>query len=123
MSIEDNKAFIRRYMEATGQDKSTATLAEYMADEALEHLVQLYETAFPGYLVVAEDIIAEGDKVVMRGILHGTHTGDLMGIAPTQREVLWPLVFIYRIADGKIAEHWLIADQLGLLQQLGVLPG
>ena len=67
-------------------------------------------------------MIAEGDKVVVRSTFRGTHKGDLMGIAPTGTQVTMPLILIYRIADDKIIEHWMQADALGLLQQLGVIP-
>jgi len=72
--------------------------------------------------LIAEDMIAEGDKVVLRSTFRGTHKGDLMGIAPTGKQVTMPLILIYRIADDKIVEHWMQADALGLLQQLGVIP-
>jgi len=67
-------------------------------------------------------MIAEGDKVVVRSTFRGTHKGDLMGIPPTGKQVTMPLILIYRIADDKIVEHWMQADALGLLQQLGVIP-
>ncbi len=72
--------------------------------------------------LIAEDMIAEGDKVVVRSTFRGTHKGDLMGIPPTGKQVTMPLILIYRIADDKIVEHWMQADALGLLQQLGVIP-
>ena len=124
MSAEENKAFIRRCFDAMGKDKSVATLDEYIADadEELKQHIVAFEAAFPGYGIIVEDMIAEGDKVVVRGTMHGTHKGDLMGIPPTGKQVTMPVIIIYRIADGKIVEHWMIADQLGLMQQLGVFP-
>ena len=123
MSTEDNKTFIRRYFEAiSGKDKATAVVNRYVTDEELKHHIALYEGAFPNYELIAEDMIAEGDKVVVRSTFRGTHKGDLMGIAPTGKQVTMPLILIYRIADDKIVEHWMQADALGMLQQLGVIP-
>ena len=123
MSPEENKAFIRRYFEAlSGKDKPAAVVNRYVSDEELQHHIALYEAAFPNYQLIAEDMIAEGDKVVVRSTFRGTHKGDLMGIPPTGKQVTMPLMLIYRIADDKIVEHWMQADALGLLQQLGAIP-
>ena len=123
MSTEDNKTFISRYFEAlSGKDKATAAVNRYVTDEELKHHIALYEAAFPNYELIAENMIAEGDKVVVRSTFRGTHKGDLMGIAPTGKQVTMPLILIYRIADDKIVEHWMQADALGMLQQLGVIP-
>ena len=78
--------------------------------------------AFPGYQLIVEDMIAEGDKVAVRGTVKATHAGDPMGIPPTDKQVKVPLSIIYRIAGSKIVEHWMVSDQLGLMQQLGVIP-
>ena len=123
MSTEDNKTFIRRYFEAiSGKDKATAVVDRYVTDEELKHHIAFYEAAFPNYEFIAEDMIAEGDKVVVRSTFRGTHKGDLMGIAPTGKQVTMPLILIYRLADDKIVEHWMQADALGMMQQLGVIP-
>jgi predicted ester cyclase len=123
MSPEENKAFIRRYFEAlSGKDKPAAVVNRYVSDEELKHHIALYKAAFPSYQLIAEDMIAEGDKVVVRSTFRGTHKGDLMGIPPTGKQVTMPLILIYRIAEDKIVEHWMQADALGLLQQLGAIP-
>ena len=123
MSTEDNKTFIRRYFEAlSGNDKATAVVNRYVTDEELKHHIAFYEAAFPNYELIAEDMVAEGDKVVVRSTFRGTHKGDLMGIAPTGKQVTMPLILIYRLADDKIVEHWMQADALGMMQQLGVIP-
>jgi predicted ester cyclase len=69
-----------------------------------------------------EDLIAEGDKVVVRGTLRGTHQGDFMGIPPTGKVVTFTAIAICRFAGGKEVEHWSNADVLGLMQQLGAIP-
>jgi predicted ester cyclase len=123
MSPEENKAFIRRYFEALSiKGKPAAVVNRYVTDEELKHHIAQYEAAFPGYHLTAEEMIAEGDKVVVRSTFHGTHKGDLMGIPPTGKQVTMPLILIYRVASDKIVEHWMQADSLGLLQQLGVVP-
>jgi len=67
--------------------------------------------------------IVEGDKVVSRGTLRGTHRGEFQGIPPTGKRIEVTWISIDRIADGKIAEHRVEQDNLGMLQQLGVIPG
>ena len=68
------------------------------------------------------DQIAEGDKVVTRLSGSGRHTGELMGAAPTGKELKWTAVVISRFIDGKIAEEWVEFDALSFLQQLRVMP-
>jgi predicted ester cyclase len=121
MSAEENKTLIRRYFDLFNQDWNAA-LNEYVADEELAQHIQFFETVFPNYQLVAEDMVAEGDKVVVRTRMHGRHQGSLMAIAPTGKEVTMPFMIIYRVANGKIVQHWLIADQMGLMQQLGAMP-
>ena len=67
-------------------------------------------------------VIGEGDTVVVHATHHGRHTGDLMGIPPTDRPVAYDYVHIVRFRDGKGAEHWGIRDDMTLMRQLGVLP-
>ncbi len=90
--------------------------------EGRKQFVQAFKAAFPGIVGTTEDVIAEGDKVVLRWSAQGTHEGDFMGIPPTGREILLTGTTVYRIAGGKIAEEWTQADMLGLMTQLGVVP-
>jgi predicted ester cyclase len=124
MSAQENKAFIRQYFDALNKEKSAATVDQYVADsdEELKQHIAFFDVVFPNYQLVAEDMIAEGDKIVVRGVVRGTHKGDLMGIPPTGKQVEFPLMLIYRVAGGKIVEHWMVADQLSLMQQLGAIP-
>lgn len=124
MSAEENKACIRRYFDALAKDKSPATVNQYVADsdEELKQHIIFFEAAFPGYQMTIEDLVAEGDKVAVRAMFQGTHRGDLMGVLPTGKQVTTPVMLIYRLAGGKIVEHWMNADQLGMMQQLGVIP-
>lgn len=82
--------------------------------------------AFPDWHIDIEDLIAEGDKVVVRATGHGTHRGEFMGISPTGKRVSVRWIAIYRVEYGKLVEHWQNIDDLGLLKQLGAnlsLPG
>jgi predicted ester cyclase len=67
-------------------------------------------------------VIGDGDLVALHCTHHGSHTGELMGIAPTGREVSYPYVHIVRFRDGKAVEHWGVRDDMTLMRQLGVLP-
>ena len=79
--------------------------------------------AFPDLCAIVEDEIAEGDWVVQRLTLSGTHRGEYCGLPPTGRRATWQLVAIQRLGhDGKVAEHWSSPDLFGLLRQLGAPP-
>ena len=75
--------------------------------------------AFPDVEVSEKDLIAAGDRVIERSEVVGTHRGDFMGIPATNRRVSWSEIHIYRLEDGKIAEHWVELSMLELMQQLG----
>lgn len=117
-----NKEFVLEYFAALNQDKSPATVDKYMTDEVLKEHIVMFETAFPGYQLTAKEMIAEGDNVFVRTEFTGTHDGDLMGIAPTGKPVTIEIALTYRIENGKIVDHWMLADQLTMLQQIGAIP-
>jgi predicted ester cyclase len=125
MSTEANKAFVRSYLEAlSGKDKPRALQDEYIADsdeELKEHIV-FFEASFPRYALPIDDMIAEGDKVAVHTRFEGTHNGELLGIAPTGKDVSVPFIITYRLAGGKIAQHWMSFDRMALMEQLGVAP-
>ena len=126
MSTEENKAFIRRYLDAfSGKAKPRELLDQYIADsdEELKQHALAFEAAFPHYEITADDMIAEGDKVAVLARFRGTHQGDLMGIAPTGKEAEVPFAITYRIADGMIVEHWMSFDRMAMMDQLGLVPG
>ncbi len=136
MSTEENKAIVRRFFEETSRgnlDVLDALMSENYVDhnlppglppgrEGQRRLIRSYLQAFPDLRFTIEELIAEGDKVVTRGRYQGTQQGELMGIPPTGKQVNVALIDIVRVADGKFVEHWIEADTLGLLQQLGALP-
>lgn len=122
MSVETNKDLIRRYFEALRQDKSPATLDEFIEEDDLKQHIAFFEQVFPDYYIDIEDMLAEDDQVAVRGMVHGVHKGEFMGIPPSGKQVSFPLMITYRIANGKIIEHWMLADMMSLMQQLGALP-
>jgi steroid delta-isomerase-like uncharacterized protein len=90
--------------------------------EAVRAFFSMLFAGFPDARATILDMIAEGDKVVQRASTEGTHTGSFLGIPPTGKHAKWSLIDIYRIADGKIVEHWVETDQMSLMQQLGLVP-
>jgi predicted ester cyclase len=122
MSSETNKQLIREYLEALRKDKSPATLDKYISDEHLKQHIAMFEAALPGYWIEAADLIAEDDRVAMRGIVHGVHNGSLMGIPATGKTITIQGYLIYRIANNKIVEFWMLADMPALLEQIGAVP-
>ena len=135
MSTEENKANVRRGFEAVNQ-KNLAVFDELLTPdivvhnasttnqglEAYKQVLSMYMTAFPDLHFTIEDMIAEGDTVVVRYTTRGTHQGNFMGIPPTGKQVSGTGIFIDRIVNGKAVEQWINGDDLGLLQQLGVVP-
>lgn len=121
--IEDNKALICQYLATlSGKDKPESIVNIYLSDEKLKQHIKLFESAFPRYKLIIEDMIAEGDKVAVRATFQGIHRGEFMGIKPASREITISGMLIYRIVNGKIVEHWMNFDNLGMMQQLGVIP-
>lgn len=90
--------------------------------QGLKDRVTMIATAFSQTFTI-EDVIAEGDRVVVRWTGSGTHVGEFMGIPPTGRSFTIAGIDIHRIEGGRMAEHWHVVDQLSLLQQLGLIPG
>jgi predicted ester cyclase len=124
MSAEGNKEFIRSYFGAlSGKDKPPELQDQYIADsdQVLKEHIAMFEAAFPHYELIPEEMVAEGEKVAVRTTFRGTHGGDFLGIAPTGKQVDIAIALIYRISGGKIVEHWMLADQMALMTQLGVL--
>ena len=123
MSVSENKVLISRYLDAiNGKEKPAAVVDQFIseADAVLKQHIAGYEAAFPRYVLDVEDLIAEADKVVLRFTFSATYGGGFMNIRATGQQVAVPGIIIYRIADGKIVEHWMLVDSAVLMQQLGV---
>ena len=120
MSIEENKALVHRLIEAwnTGNMDLIEELLipNYVDNDALPSQTQGLEgykqigayllSVFPDMKMTIDDLIAEGDKVVVRSTFSGTHKGEFMGITPTGKKITTTAINIYRIADGKLIEEW-----------------
>lgn len=89
--------------------------------KALKEVFTRLHRAFPDLHVKIEDLIAEGDKVVSRNTVTGTHKGEYMGLPPTGKAVTYNEIFIFRVEDGRIAETWGVVDVLSQMKQLGVI--
>jgi steroid delta-isomerase-like uncharacterized protein len=129
---EDNKALVRRWYEEVWNKGNVAAVDDFLAPTYVGHTVGAPDvkgsddvkqrvvalaTAFPDRRLTVEDIIAEGDKAAVRYTLRGTHRGEFMGIAPTNKELRWTGMAIFHIRDGKFQEIWLMTDigrQLGM---------
>jgi steroid delta-isomerase-like uncharacterized protein len=133
MSTEQNEAIARRYYEEVWDKGNLAEIDALVAPEivlngwapgldGLKQVITSTRTSFPDQHHTLEDIIAAGDKVVVRFKFHGTHKGTYRGIAPTDQPLMYTGIGIWRIAGGKLVEHWSNIDLLGLLQQLGAVP-
>ncbi len=136
----DNKVALRRLNEALNSGDTeviSATIDEVFQPDVLirtplkinasgtELMKQLWEVllrAFPDLHVEVEDVIAEGDKVVSRNTVSGTHQGEYMGVAPTGKSITWNEIFIGRIVDGRVAETWGVVDVASQMRQLGLVP-
>jgi steroid delta-isomerase-like uncharacterized protein len=135
---EQNKALVRRYNDDFWGKGDESLVEELFAETLVDHnpagndlppgregmrqALANFRTAFPDLTTSLEHLIAEGDKVVLRWRARGTHEGELMGIPATGKQVTLSGIDILRIENGKIAERWAEYDNLGLLQQLGVVP-
>ena len=82
----------------------------------------MVHSAFSDIRYEAHDIVSDGDKVALRVTMHGRHTGSLMGQPPTGRSFSADHIHLFRVADGRIAEHWAQRDDLGMMRQLGLSP-
>jgi steroid delta-isomerase-like uncharacterized protein len=132
MSLDKNKAIVRRWIEAYNtHDLSSIDdlFDEFIAPEYVDHtnqvnregLKQLFImgfTGFPDWHETIDDIIAEGDKVWIRISYTGTHTSEFRGIAPTGEKVTMTGVDIYRIENGKLVEYWNVSDSMNFNKQL-----
>jgi predicted ester cyclase len=122
MSTESTRQFIEQYVAAlSGSDKSPELVAQFVTDDSLRRHIEDFEKSFPGYDLEVDDMVVEGDKVVLRATFSGVHQDEFQGIQATGREVTLPVMLMYRIEHGKIAEFWMSADSLSLLQQLGAV--
>jgi predicted ester cyclase len=135
---EELKAKARRIWEEIFPSGDVEHLAEVIAEDSVDHGARPDEpqglagaqqtmlwlrSVFSDQRWEIHQVIGEGEVVAVYCTLHARHTGDLMGIPPTNREFAQDYVHILRFKDGKAAEHWGVRDDMAFMRQLGVLPG
>lgn len=136
MSIEENKAIVRRFFEL-GPSSGDMNAANVLLDQnftlhtplpsvpgiqGINDVVEACRAAFEHLNVTVEDMVAEGNKVTARFTARGIHKGQFMCLPPTGKPITMTGIEIFRIENGKIAELWGEANLLGLMQQLGIVP-
>jgi steroid delta-isomerase-like uncharacterized protein len=138
MTTEENKRHIREWFDALNRGTGLEVVDDtYAADyvlhdpslpepvrgvEGIRAFMSAVVAAFPDAHYTVEDLIAEGDRVVHRCSVRGTHRGDFLGVPPTGNQVAVPFIIVSRFEGDKIAEEWQMLDSLGLMRQLGVIP-
>lgn len=137
MSAEQLKAAAQNFIEKGLNQKDLSAFEAYFSPELTDHALppglpsglegrkmfgSALVAAFPDLHVEVEDLVTDGGKVVTRYSVRGTHKGELMGIPPTGRQVSIGGIAIDRFENGRSIEHWEYYDQMGMMQQLGVIP-
>jgi predicted ester cyclase len=115
----DSRQLIKDYFKAlSGQPKTEELLDRYMSDADLKEHIRVAEAGFPGYDVIDNQIVAEGDLVAVRCTFRGVHKGEFAGIPATGKQVSSDFMIFYRVSDGLIVEHWIQMDMKGIVDQL-----
>ena len=136
-TAQENKAVVKRYYDEVLNQRKVELIDELAVEDYVEHdpfpgqgngradleaRAGLLLGAFSPLRFTVEDIIGEGDKVVVRWTNAGIHSGNFLGIPPTDREFSIAGIDIHAVRDGRMAEHWHVIDQLAQMQQLGLIP-
>ena len=133
---EQNKRLMRRDVEEVWNGANYALVDEIVASDYAGHQPRneakgqegykqffvMLRSAFPDIHFTIEDQIAEGDRVMARWTAHATHKGVFQGIPPTGKQGVVTGMTIYRVANDKVVEGWTNVDELGMMQQLGIIP-
>jgi predicted ester cyclase len=140
MSAEDNKALVRRYIEAVDANDSSdwSVIDEYLAEDFVAHnppapgvsldrdgmkqAAEIFRVGSPGTHEIRLQV-AEGDLVSSYIVARGVHSGELMGIPPSNNAVQTSGMVFHRVRDGQIVEYWSVVDVVSILQQVGAMPG
>ena len=138
MAAEQNKALIVRFVEELFNRGNMDIVGEIFAPDFIEHeqlppgipigregvkvMTTMLRNAFPDFKATIDDILAEGDKVVVRMTWSGTQKGEFMGVPAAGKRVSFGVIDIVRFANGKVVEHWGQMDRMSLMQQLGAIP-
>ena len=135
-SAEQNEALIRQVLELIDERKLDAAFELYAVDyiyhgpggmelkgrDGIRGLWNDFLTGFPDLSSTVDDMISQGDKLVLRWTIHGTHTGEFLGVPPSNNRITLPINEIFRIADGQLVEAWDQWDRMHLMQQIGAIP-
>jgi steroid delta-isomerase-like uncharacterized protein len=136
--VESNKRLVERFVDEAFNEGNLDVVEEVYAErfesygpsadgsqtrEDVKQFVAMYRNAFPNGSTVVEDQVAEGERLAYRWTFRGTHTGELMGIPPSGKDVTIAGITFVRIEGGRIVAQWNSFDVLGLLQQVGAAPG
>ncbi|HTQ63811.1 MAG TPA: ester cyclase [Puia sp.] len=121
--LQKNKEFLLEYANAlSGKPKTRESLEKYSSDEGLLDHICFFESVFPNYQIFFDELTAEGNRVVCRARFKGRNEGEFKGFPPTHKDVEFSFAIGYEIENDKIVHHWLIADQMILMEQLGLEP-
>jgi steroid delta-isomerase-like uncharacterized protein len=136
MSVEDNKTIARRFIQVWGEGNldvieklaAPSLVVRYptipqviQSSREFRHVLAGFRSAFPDSALRVAEEIAEGEKVVIRWTFSGTHKGTFMGIPPTDKQVTWTGITIYRIVDGKVVQEQGEEDFAGFFRQVGLV--
>ncbi len=138
MSVEENKAIVRRFyeevmnngqvelldelMDAEFDDRGEALFGSPHGRQVIKQGIIATRSILPDLHVTIEDMIAEGDMVGVRGTMRCTHQGEWLGVTPTGNELTWKGIAMFRLANGKLMQRWFNSDGLSIVQQLGLVP-
>ena len=136
---EINKAVANRLAREVFSQGDMVAFDELLSDDYVNHnipvpgipgtkagfrqLVEATRQAFPDIDVHVQDVVSEGDLVVFHDFVTATSKGEFLGVPPNGKQLTWTEIHFLRVADDRIVEHWTNFDQLGILQQLGAVPG
>ncbi len=119
--LKKNKEFIVEYFNAiSGVIKTPALVKRYADDPELVQHIEFFDSVLPRYELFADEMTAEDNRVVVRARCKGRHERAFKGIPPTNREVEFSFAIGYEIENNKIVHHWIIADQVTFMEQLGI---
>jgi len=137
VSTEQNKALVRQLVEEVFNRGNVSRVDEFMAPDFVDHegvpgypptregfkqSIPMLRSGMPDFNATIDDVVAEGDRVVIRMTWRGTQTGEFMGMSPTGKSISVGVIDIFRIAGGKVVEHWGLMDSMAMMQQLGAMP-
>jgi predicted ester cyclase len=116
------KEFVINFVNGlSGIEKTRAAIEEYVKDESLIEHLMFFDSVFPKNELLIDELTADGSRAMFRARFKGNHEGDFNGIPPTHKAVEFAIAFGCEVENSKIISHWLIADQIVLMEQLGVM--